>query len=119
MTEEITNSEDLIDSRDIIARLEDLREDDELEDWEKDELEALTALDRDGRGLFSDSWEDGVGLIRDSYFEEHARQYAEDIGAISNDARWPANCIDWNYAAEQLKADYTCLEFDGVEYWAS
>ena len=119
MTEEITNNNDVIDSKDILARIDELEEDDELEDWEKDELMRLTVLDQDGRGLFSDSWEDGVGLIRDSYFEEYARQYAEDTGAISNDTRWPANCIDWNYATEQLKADFACLEFDGVEYWAS
>ena len=118
MTKEFSNMDDTIDSRDIIARIDELEEDDELEDWEKDELDVLTVLDQDGRGLFSVSWKNGVCLVRDSYFTEYAHELAEDIGAISNDARWPANCIDWDCAAEQLKADYTYLEFDGVEYWA-
>ena len=127
MTEEITNNEDIISSKDIIARIEELQEDadllddselSELADLELFELEILTALDQDGRGRFPDSWEDGVCLIRDSYFTKYAQELAEDIGAISDTNAWPANCIDWNYAAKQLTTDYACLEFGGVEYWA-
>ena len=52
-----------------------------------------------------------VTLIRDNYFEEYARQLAEDIGAISNDASWPNNCIDWKQAAIELEADYSMVNF--------
>lgn len=121
-----TNNDDIIDSYDIIERLEELEqqaelaesdESERLEDWEQDELETLRSLDEDGRGLFPD-WTYGVTLIRDSYFTEYALEFANDIGAITDDTPWPTNCIDWDYAAEQLQMDYTCLDFDGVEYWA-
>ena len=118
MTEEITNNEDTIDSRDIIARIEELEEDDELEDWEKDELECLTALDQDGKGAYGDSWKYGIGLVRDSHFTEYAQKFASDTGAISDTQSWPANCIDWEQATNELQTDYTLLDFDGVEYWA-
>ena len=120
MTEEITNDENIIDSRDIAVRVEELAEDtDSLDDLEWFELEILTTLDQDGKDAFGeDNWESGVTLIRGNFFETHAREVASDIGAISDDIRWPANYIDWEAAASDLQADYTLLEFDGVEYWA-
>jgi len=119
MTDEITNDEDIIDSRDIIARIEELQEDtDSLDDSESFELKALIALDQNGKDAFEDNWKYGVSLIRDDYFETHARELASDIGAISDDMSWPAHCIDWEQAANELQADYALLEFDGVEYWA-
>lgn len=117
-TNGVTNTDDTIDSRDIIARIKELEEDtEELEDWEQDELESLQDLNEDGETSFS-SWEDGISLIRDSFFEDYAQELAEDIGAISDSMTWPVNCIDWEEAANILKLDYTLLEFDRVEYWA-
>lgn len=57
-----------------------------------------------------------VTLVRESYFEDYARELAEDIGAIKGDEQWPCNCIDWERAANELRMDYTSAEFDGVEY---
>lgn len=65
----------------------------------------------------SSEWQHGLTLIADSYFEEYAREFAEDIGAISGNERWPANCIDWEKAASELKYDYSSVEFDGETYW--
>jgi hypothetical protein len=59
----------------------------------------------------------GVVAVRDSYFERYARQEAEDCGLIKDDATWPNNCIDWTEAARQLQQDYSCIDYDGVEYW--
>jgi len=39
--------------------------------------------------------------------EDFARQLAEDIGAINNNASWPNNCIDWEFAAKELMHDYS------------
>lgn len=64
----------------------------------------------------SDYWYP-VTLIRDSYFEQYARDLAEDIGAIPDDAQWPCTCIDWEQAARELQQDYTTIDFDGVDYW--
>lgn len=111
---EITNSEDLIDSRDVIARIRFL-EGTEDED-ERAELKALEALQEEAQGYAPD-WKHGSTLIRDSYFETYAQELAEDIGAISRNAQWPLGCIDWEKAADELKQDYTSVEFDGETYW--
>ncbi len=134
-TREVSNSEDILDSRDVIKRIEELQsERDDLEfmdDEEKplaerqkefdeseegEELKALLALQDEAEGYASD-WRYGETLIRDSYFKEYAEQLAEDIGAINRDASWPNNCIDWERAADELQTDYTSVDFDGVTYW--
>ena len=108
---EITNAEDIIDSRDVIARIEWLEDDDDLTDDERDELAALQALAQEASG--SPDWQ----LIADSYFKTYAMELAEDIGAVSRDAGWPGCHIDWDAAADALKMDYTCVTFGGVDYW--
>lgn len=55
-------------------------------------------------------------LILESDFEEYARDYAEEIGAVPVDARWPCNAIDWERAADELAMDYTSVEFRGDTY---
>ena len=149
----IDNGQDVIDSREIIARIEELETDEDcareqliedaegsysrlrdlaearrmcwrhdgkpfyaLDDEEADELYNLKELEDQASG-YSGDWLYGSTLIRDSYFVEYAQQTAEDIGAISPDAAWPANRIDWEAAAEDLQMDYTCVDFDGVDYW--
>lgn len=122
---EISNGADLIDSRDVIERIDSLQSDRDLaesvEIWEAEneddaaELKALQALQESAEGV--PDWQHGATLIRDSYFETYAQELAEDIGAIGRDLPWPACHIDWEAAADALKADYNCVDFDGVEYW--
>lgn len=133
----IDNTEDVIDSRDVIARIEELRAswaeatgDDPddyaslstddlragLSDDEAEELTALQELASEGETL--SDWVHGETLIRDSYFTEYAQELAEDIGAIGSGNQWPLYCIDWERAARELQMDYTPIEFDGVTYWA-
>lgn len=113
-TSPITSDADIIDSRDIIARIEYLADfDDEEGNAERVALEALVEQGED----LAD-WQYGETLIRDSYFAEHAEELADDIGAIDKNASWPLTHIDWEAAAEELKQDYTSIEFDGVTYWA-
>lgn len=130
----VDNSKDLLDSRDVIARIAeleteraDIEGDEELSagaradlldafdcDW-GDELSALRALADEAAS--SPDWPYGETLIRDSYFKAYAEELAEDIGAIGRDAQWPLSYIDWNAAADALKGDYTSVDFDGVTYW--
>jgi hypothetical protein len=145
MTKTIDNSKDVIDSRDIIARIEELEaerdafEPAELavadmadpalavadrpaatwaEEYPEDaaELAALLALQEEAEGYAPD-WRHGATLIRDTYFVVYAQEFADDIGAIKSDASWPATCIDWDEAARQLQRDYTSVDFDGEGYW--
>jgi len=134
--------ENIIDSRDVIARLEELQDArdtavnsvSEVEDGDKwttangtelascwdeeqeEEYQALKSLADDALGYAPD-WTYGEALIADSYFTAYAQDLAEDIGAIKRDLNWPYDCIDWEKAADQLKQDYTSVEFDGTTYW--
>jgi hypothetical protein len=119
--EYINPNSDIIDSRDVIARIDYLAYlDDEPED-ERDqddyaELIALRKLQEEAEGYAPD-WHYGETLINDSYFEDYAQQLAEDIGAIDRDLSWPNNCIDWEQAARELQWDYTLISFDGEDFW--
>lgn len=65
----------------------------------------------------SAEWSHGLTLIHDSYFQDYAIEFAEDIGVIDRDASWPNNYIDWERAADALQSDYSCVEVDGETYW--
>lgn len=84
-----------------------------FEDWQEsaegDELQNLKDIGDD-----LSTYRDESG-IPESEFENYARELHEDING-SND-NWPYNCIDWERAAEQLKADYTTIDYDGNTYY--
>ena len=144
MSTNFDNNSDVIDSRDVIARIEELQgEKDEFildktstedsvswgeladsqstaeKEWDESdegqELKVLLALQ--DYAEVSPDWTYGETIIRDSYFEDYAQELAEDIGAINRDATWPNNCIDWEKAASELQYDYMQVSFDGVDYW--
>lgn len=122
--------DDTIDSRDVIARIEELEskllnEDGEIDTANEDEnyrdacgeLAALQALADEASGYAAD-WRYGETLIRDSYFKDYAMELAEEIASDEmRDRSWPYNCIDWDQAARELQMDYTAVDFDGVTYW--
>ena len=122
MSEEIHNGMDYIDSRDIIERIKELREDsnnlstNDLSDCEQDEMRLLQALVEEGKAATAD-WEFGVTLIHEYSFREYAQEFAEDIGAISREFQWPLHCIDWERAADELKMDYMEVDFGGATYY--
>lgn len=58
-----------------------------------------------------------VTLIRDSHFEQYARDLAEDCGAVNKNQGWPNYCIDWEYAAKELQYDYSSTDIYGATYW--
>lgn len=73
--------EDLINSRDVIDRLAELEDTDiypigELTHDQIAEITTLRVLAAQGENL--GGWEVGLTLIRDSYFEDYAREYADD-----------------------------------------
>lgn len=105
---------DFIDSRDIIERINYLANTEDPDELE--ELETLIAF-RDEVSPYASDWEYGETIVADDYFTEYARQMAEDIGAIDRDAEWPARHIDWDAAADELKQDYSEIDYDGRTWW--
>ena len=111
----------MIDSRELIEEADNLRlEMEEAREEGKDpdptavaRLERIDALADE----IGSEWDYGAALIEEGEFEDHARELAEDIGAIDREAGWPNTCIDWEKAADELKMDYTVIEFEGETYY--
>jgi hypothetical protein len=122
----IDNFQDVIDSRDVIARIEHLEQlrqpgpvdlgEDNAADQDSlfAELAALEKLAAEAE-QYADDWEYGAQLIRESYFTEYARELCEETGCV------PENLphyivVDWEATARNIKADYTTVDFAGVAY---
>jgi len=135
-----TNSDDVIDSRDVIERIDELEDelrdledaaddaaDDsvrvaeilaEVEAWktgeEGRELAALQALAAEASD-YADDWQHGATLVRESYWPTYARELVEDVGDLPRGI--PSYIvIDWEATADNLKVDYTEVDFDGTTY---
>lgn len=129
MARDISNRDDIIDSRDIVARVEELEgeraaipEDDAAgaDEWDDDngeELKTLRELVEEINNYAGDNADDGVTLIRADYFEQYARELADDLGLMKAKEEWPYTCIDWEQAANELLQDYTSVSWGGVDYW--
>lgn len=122
---------DIIDIRDIIARVEDLEEmlgneEGTDEGWrgtddEWDELAALQVLLSDLKNYGGDEQWRGdwypITLIRDNYFTDYARELCDDIGDIRTQDLPSYIVIDWEATARNIRTDYSAIEIDGVTYW--
>lgn len=56
-------------------------------------------------------------MVSDAHFAAYAEEYADEIGRVSGTAEWPFNHIDWQAAADDLKADYMEVTFGGESYY--
>lgn len=127
MANSIDNSEDYISVSDITDRVEELRtlredtpEGEEYDDASEEELSTLEGLLNELKGYGGDyqwegDWYPGY-LIRATYFTEAMKELLSDIGGLPVDL--PAYlAIDWDKTADNLKVDYSSVEYDGVEYF--
>ena len=139
MTNAISNLDDTIDSRDVIARIEELEAEWEdlrsaMDDHNTDsdayeeanaalkefdnseegqELIALKALAEQGEDYAPD-WEYGAQLIHEDYFETAMDEMLEDCGDIPRDLpSYLTITVDY----DALEQDYTELDFDGQTYY--
>lgn len=126
--------DDVIDSRAIIERVEELEsERQEIKDRDRpleheEIMKELAEWDEDWSRLLAiykklcedckdiPDWEYGATLVRHSYWIDYCKEMIDDTGDI------PANLpsfivIDWEATAENLKSDYTTVNFDGVNYY--
>lgn len=115
----ISNYYDVIDSRDIIERIEELQvliaeesTDADFLEWCK-EFDALTSLAEEAE-KYSDDWQYGAQLIRESYFEIYMDEMIADCYELPEDLPFWMTVV---YDYEALKQDYTEIDFDGVTYY--
>lgn len=136
MADTIEPGQNTIDVCDVKARLEELatrlgpafihdplaaRDQLTFEDWAAQiATDATGQLQEDAqelidlRQLVDQLLTPATTLIHDSYFEQYARDLADDIGLP---AGWPADYIDWEAAANALQRDYRSCEYVGQTYW--
>lgn len=137
---------DILDCRALAKRIEDIESDRDIwvderaretgadlddttihdaiaADWAEqsggDDEELLTLIDfvDEVDKYSSEAFKDSL-VVRDSYFERYAMDYADDTGALGDRANvWPATFIDWPAAAKELQEDFTEVELDGVIFW--
>lgn len=138
----ITNTQDIIDSRDIIKRIGELEgcfdfcqhcgedqdvelaketnkcpgcEQELLEDLEIEELADLQDVVNQAEGY--GDFDHGESLIHEYYFTKYCEQLCEDIDGISADLPWYITSnIDWDGVANDIKDDYMEIDFDGANY---
>lgn len=143
MTKTITNTDSIIDSRDVIARIKELKEILQSEwehligetyesrtfnewlaaaqgdcdsEWQDDakELAALEALQEEAASIASD-WKYGEVLIHEDYFQDYCQEMVEDIGDLPKGL--PSYIVvDWEATCRNLEQDYSHVDFDGVTY---
>lgn len=118
----ISNADDVIDSRDVIERIEELHDiaTDESEDRDErthadNELAVLQALQEEAEG-YAEDWHHGVTLVRDSYWVKYVQELLADIGDIPKGIPHYV-VIDWEATAHNIQQDYTSVDYDGVTYW--
>lgn len=116
---EIRNTDDVIDSRDVIARIDELESAEALDAYETAELAALKALASEAE--VSPDWIYGETLIRESYFTDYIEQLIDECYEMPkeiNSGEWPWRdaTVDYEAAADEAKADYLECDFDGVTY---
>lgn len=105
----------------IIEELRDDVESNELLPYDKkaleEELEAIYELESDIGADLETAERDGVYFIAEDGFRDYAEEFAYDIGRIeSRSYEWPYNHIDWDAAAQDLKYDFSEVEWQGNIY---
>lgn len=149
----ISQYDNIIDSREVIERLEEMRDErqsliddveaaeenvrfhhngeidesgdapehielnecrERLENWDADNADDLAALEsfaEEGEN-YAEDWQHGATLIAESYFVEYCKELVSDIGDIPREI--PSYIeIDWDKTADNLRVDYTEIEWDG------
>lgn len=89
-----------------------------LAEWDEEYGEQYEALKEfcDSAEQYCADWVHGVQLILDEHWTEYAEQLTDDLGALpSGIPEWVV--IDWEQTAENLKADYTAVEWGAYTYW--
>lgn len=132
----------MLDSRDLIQERDDLKEEilndfnecfpqyeaetygeilfeeEEIQSWAEQHEDSRTTIEEIDYleiGICHSEWDYGLTLIPDDEFEDYVKELITDCGYISNDLpSWIE--IDWETTAENVKIDYSEVEFRGKTY---
>ena len=139
-THALSNTDDTIDTRDLIARIEELKDDLGLSEGDTGEagenlrntfnrdpaqadlwteLEALEKVADEASA--SPYYEYGETLIRESYFTTYIEELINECYELPKDlnsGKWPWRHmkLDYEAAANEAKVDYIECDYDGVTY---
>ena len=110
---DITNVDDVIDSRDILEYIEKYKDDEEFEkQGEAVQRIVEEQCDNETDGL--EDLKDGVTFIRDSDFEEYMSDYCYEVNQVDE----ALECyIDIEAFARDQQYDYDSVNFLGIDYW--
>lgn len=136
-TTAINNTDDVIDSRDVIERIEELENeqaelvqklsDGEITEAEMREFDADEGMELDSLRSLAEQcegygdWQYGEQVIRRSYFVDYITDLIHDCYELPKDmnsGRWPYSHLTFDYeaAANEAEIDYMSVDFNGVEY---
>lgn len=105
---------------DMTDTFEDIRlDEEEIESWRDNwqtELEVIEDINELENSVGSE-WSYGVTLIDEDDFQDYCEELVSDIGDLPKDLpSYISNNIDWEGVAEDLKVDYSEVEFRGTSY---
>ena len=100
---------------------EDIRfEEEEIQSWKEDwldEIVAITDIERLEDEIDSSEWEYGLQLIEEDEFQDYCEELMEEFGYINKDTpQLVKNNIDYEGIAEDMKVDYSEVDFRGITY---
>jgi hypothetical protein len=133
---------DIIDTRDLVDRFNELEEEleefeeiialynsrasefdtlAEFKDWYSDEYELYEELEKireltEDLSDADDDFEDGIILIAEENFTAYCKDLVEDIGDAPVLPTYMVVDIDWDATADNLRVDYSEVEFHGNTY---
>lgn len=95
----------------VLAKLSKLADDLNQESDETDGDSVSEALN-DAMGVY------GPTLISEDHFPDYVQEFVTDSGYIPEDLpAFISNNIDWDGVADDMKSDYTCVSFDGEDWY--
>ena len=100
-----------VDNSELEENVTDAKE--SLRGWDNDYLEEMQELESLENEI--SEWSDGNTLIPEEDFVDYCQELCEDIGDVSRDL--PGYIvIDWDATADNIKADYSEVEYQGNTY---
>ena len=111
--EELDDIEENEELDDIIETINDLQDelDYTLRDFDSDEYEELCSMRNE-----IPEWEDGNTLVSDDDWVDYVMEMLSDCGDLPRDIPWYI-AIDEEQTARNIQQDYSCITFEGTDYW--